>query len=458
VEENMKKRIIICSDGTWNSPEKKDDGRGCTTNVAKMAQAIRSHDPESNMPQIVFYDQGIDSNTFGWLEKKTRKMTGWGIKKAITDCYRFLVLNYERGDEIFLIGFSRGAYTVRSLAGLLDSVGLLAKTDLEQLTNAYDFYRAPENKRDASRFKMVTSLKLRTNKPEIQFLGAFDTVGALGIPTPMLGNMLKQRISFRNTTLPTPVKHAYQALAIDEKRAPFEPAIWTDKSTLSHVQQVWLAGTHNNIGGGHPEDTLSELSFQWMAQCAMECGLAFSEKSVSAMKELTPNPLGRLADSYSTGYKALNKTGLMQPHDRTIGRHLGVGEMIHESVLTRLLNDSSYRPNNLIVNETNLQNLLGEEHGHTTINVGGILMPVSVNRQQVRRFEYRDATLMLEGEAVKACEVIDLSQQGGAKLKLDTPPKAGTTGSLQSSKIGMKDFRVVWSDSNFAGVQFAAAS
>jgi hypothetical protein len=378
-----------------------------------MARAIEPCDPESDLQQVVFYDQGIGSETFGWLEKKVRGMTGWGIGKNITDCYRFLAHNYEPGDEIYFIGFSRGAYTVRSLGGLLDTVGLLAKTDLEHLPDAYDFYRSSKNKRTGRHFATIRRLKTRTEKPEIAFVGVFDTVGALGIPTPGLSRLLQRRISFHNTRLSNHVKHAYQALAIDEQRAPFQPAFWTAKDAHSHVQQVWFAGVHSNIGGGYPDCALSDISFGWMVQRAMECGLVFNERFISDLKEFNPDPVGRLDNSFSLGYKLLNKIRVMKPYERPIGQHLGIGEMIHDSLLTRLQEVPGYRPANLIESGADIQALLGEKGGHAILNVCGVQMQVSLKRQQVRKPKRVDATVTLEGEAERICELIDLSEQGG---------------------------------------------
>lgn len=450
----MRKRIIICSDGTWNSPEKTADSKSRLTNVVKMARAIEPHDAGTDMQQVVFYDQGIGADTFGWLEKKMRGLTGWGMKQNIIDCYRFLAHNYEEADEIYFIGFSRGAYTVRSLAGLIETVGLLAKTDLDILPVAYEFYRKPAKKRSGKRFKAVRSIRNRTTKPDITFLGAFDTVGALGIPTPILGSLMKNRISFHNTKLSSRVKHAYQALAIDEMRAPFKPALWSTSGKQSHVQQVWFSGAHSDVGGGSPDSSLSDIAFRWMTLRAMECGLTFNEEFINDTRRFTPDPLGPMERSFSLGYRLLDRLRFMSPHERRIGLHASVGEMIHESVLSRLQEDPAYRPVNLIATEASLDGLFGKKAGHVTLKVHGEPLPVCVQRQQARRPAHLDATLKLEGAADCRCEVVDLSEEGGARIRLDTVAKPGQVGILKSSRTGDRKFNVVWSKHNFSGVQF----
>jgi hypothetical protein len=450
----MQKRIIICSDGTWNSPHKKVNKQGRLTNVAKMVRAIEPVDKSAKMHQLVFYDQGIGTDTFGWLERKMRSMTGWGIKQSILDCYRFLAQNYTDGDEIHLIGFSRGAYTIRSLSGLLDTIGLLDKTKLDTLPEAYEFYRKPTAKRGGKRFKSIRSLRRHATHPPITFLGVFETVGALGIPTIGLGRLIKNRVSFHSSKLSAQVAHAYQALAIDEQRAPFKPAIWTSKGTQSHVQQVWFAGTHNDIGGGSLDIGLSDIAFRWMTQRAIECGLTFNEKYINDGKRFSPDPLGPIAQSFTIGYRMLDRLRSMSPHERRISQTGGIGEMIHESVLTRLQEFAGYRPTSLIMADATIEELLGKKDGHTTLSVHGELMQISALRQDARRPTNLNATLNFEGEADCLCEVVDLSKEGGARIRLERVPKPGQIGILKSSRTGDRKFNVIWSKHNFSGVQF----
>ena len=133
-----KKRIVICSDGTWNTADQKNGGEYRPTNVVKMARTI-SAVSKDGISQVVFYDEGVGADKWG-LDRLTGGAFGRGLDKNIEDAYRFLMRNYIKGDEIFLFGFSRGAYTVRSLAGLIRNCGLLKPINADKFKDAYDLY------------------------------------------------------------------------------------------------------------------------------------------------------------------------------------------------------------------------------------------------------------------------------------------------------------------------------
>ena len=178
------KRIIICCDGTWNEAERLDsENRQTSTNVLRMVRAISPVDTDSGMQQIVFYQTGIGTGGIGILKGLTRLLgglTGLGISSNIQNAYRFIANNYTDGDEIYLFGFSRGAYTARSLAGMIGAVGLLHKADLDLLPKVYEYYRTPPRRRSRSKyFELVAGLRRRF--PKIAFLGVWDTVGSLGL-------------------------------------------------------------------------------------------------------------------------------------------------------------------------------------------------------------------------------------------------------------------------------------
>ncbi|MEJ2201065.1 MAG: DUF2235 domain-containing protein, partial [Desulfuromonadaceae bacterium] len=137
----MSKRIIICCDGTWNEPENEKEGRQIPTNVLKLVRAIEPKEAESGSDQVVYYLRGVGSGAFGLPDRYLGGGTGLGISRNIQDAYRFLANNYVEGDEIFCFGFSRGAYTVRCLSGMLEATGLLHKNDLDHLPAAYAYYR-----------------------------------------------------------------------------------------------------------------------------------------------------------------------------------------------------------------------------------------------------------------------------------------------------------------------------
>jgi uncharacterized protein (DUF2235 family) len=296
----IRKKLVLCCDGTWNWPD-----QGNPTNVVRTARALLTEDREGN-PQIVFYDQGVGSTG----RKPTRVIDGAfgiGLSQNVLDAYRFLADNYREGDELFFFGFSRGAYTVRSLAGFMGMIGLLHKGDLHLLPEAYGIYRMTR-RNDAEKaaragaldaFKKKLSDRAREQGygsdrrrfPLIHFLGVWDTVGSLGIPAgdlPLIGGIWP---NFHDTELNCFVRNAYQALAIDEHRKTFEPAVWVKRTEATpppdgrpwvppekqNVVQRWFRGAHSNVGGGYPEEGLANIAWRWMLDAAASHGLAFDD-------------------------------------------------------------------------------------------------------------------------------------------------------------------------------------
>lgn len=263
---------------------------------------------------------------------------GVGLSKNIEDGYRFLLHNYEDGDELFLFGFSRGAYTARSLAGLIRNCGLLKKIHADRFPEAYQLYRsfdAPPDSAIASQFRNDYC-----RQPEITFIGVWDTVGALGIPICFLDQLARKKHEFHDVRLSSHVKYAYQALAIDERRKPFVPAIWQTKPAASQtVEQVWFAGVHSNIGGGYRDTGLSDLSFLWMTEKAHGVGLALDDVFVAEIAQ--PNHAGVLRDSMTLGYRMLGQ--YVRPVSAT-----AESVSVHPSALRRS-NDHTqcYQPKNL---------------------------------------------------------------------------------------------------------------
>jgi uncharacterized protein (DUF2235 family) len=294
----MGKRIIVCCDGTWNEPERmQDDDEGYTavTNVMKIARAIEKHD--GNKEQIVFYLNGIGTSG-GWLDRKIDGATGRGISGNIVEAYQFIALNFDdlsRGDELFLFGFSRGAYTVRSLAGFMDEVGVVKKERLDQLQVAYDLY---QNKRGSGYWRRFLEIMkdIREPGPEdeekrplpIKFIGVWDTVGALG--NPIFKGTSGVRIGFHSTELCKNIDYAYQALALHELRPNFRPAFWTKLANpSSEIEQVWFAGAHADVGGGYKKHGLSDYALEWMAQRAQSAGLAINWSALENTKRFKPD-------------------------------------------------------------------------------------------------------------------------------------------------------------------------
>lgn len=323
----MSKRLIICSDGTWNKPE-----GGPVTNVVKLARSIRPKDPEGIM-QVVFYDWGV--GTGGGSDKITGGAFGKGIDRNIQDAYRFLVHNYAAGDELFFFGFSRGAYTVRSLVGLVRNCGLLKKIHSHRIPDAYAIYRSPDtpDSRKARRFRERCS-----REAKVDFLGVWDTVGALGIPLKLFGKRNEKKYGFHDTKISSFVLNAYHALAIDEKRKPFRPTIWKTKKGRKNSAQVWFAGVHSDVGGGYQDAGLSDKALLWMVEKAEACGLALNRAYLG--RTLAEDSPETLHNSMTTLYKRLGT------HLRPIGV-TNRDESVHDSAVERYRSRASYRPENL---------------------------------------------------------------------------------------------------------------
>ncbi len=364
----MTKRLIVCSDGTWNTPDQRRGGEFRPSNVVKMWRAIENMAP-GDIQQVKFYDEGVGTEG-GWLWRMLGGISGAGLRKNIQDMYQSLMNSYEPGDEIYLFGFSRGAYTVRSLAGMLRNCGLLRKSNKELLSAAFDLYRredAPPDSEVATSFRNAYS-----HEVDIKFLGVWDTVGALGIP-PLglgrfigaLGRFVNRQHKFHDVELSGSVKNGYQALAIDERRAPFEPSIWkparkkddeedggngriTDEEWLATatakpgqvVKQVWFVGYHSGVGGGTKNAGLSDVTLKWMIQKAAPIGLAFSKAYIDA--EIVPKHDGPAYDSRKGFY------GRIGTFVRVLGVTWPLIEAVHRAAKTRYDADSPvYKPQNL---------------------------------------------------------------------------------------------------------------
>ncbi len=287
----MGKRLVVCCDGTWNSPD-----QDAPTNVTKLALAVARRD-EAGVEQRVFYHVGVGVKR---SERLRGGAFGRGLGRDVRDCYRFLVESFEPDDELFLFGFSRGAFTARSTAGLVRNCGILRRQHLDRLGEAYALYRS----RGGHPRGMQAELFRRSfsHEPRIHFIGVWDTVGALGIPLDRLRflNPFIWRDQFHDTDLSTKVDYAYQALAIDEKRWLFPPAMWTrrpDASKEQTLEQVWFAGVHGDVGGGYPDPALAEIALLWMVDRARSGGLAFDPRYFSKV----PPPPVHLEDARAAG-------------------------------------------------------------------------------------------------------------------------------------------------------------
>ncbi|NCJ06386.1 DUF2235 domain-containing protein [Synechococcales cyanobacterium C] len=336
------KRLIVCCDGTW-----QDLNTAFPTNVVKMCQAIQ---PVANdgCRQSIFYGRGLGTRP---RDRLPGGALGRGIDLEIQDAYLFLCLNYEPGDELYLFGYSRGAYTVRSVIGLINCSGLLKRHNTRKLQQAYKIYRDPEIKPShpiAQAFRAENG-----NRVSITLLGCWDTVGSLGIPDLVpwlpLNNWINRQYQFHNTTLSRIIQRALHAVAIDERRRVFDltPMEQNPEHTGQLLRQVWFPGNHGCVGGGAAAtQELSNATFLWMIQQISQLGLGLG---------LDTSPVEAGVDvDHRCDFQ--NKTGLFGALGGTIWRQIPAKsfKLLHESAQWRWCDRSDYRPANLRQYEANL--------------------------------------------------------------------------------------------------------
>jgi uncharacterized protein (DUF2235 family) len=312
----MAKRLIVCFDGTWNSPD-----NGHATNVVKLMGAIAAADPRG-VPQITFYDAGVGADS-GRIERLSDGLAGRGLEQNVRDGYRFLAHNWLPGDEIYVFGFSRGAFTARSLCGFIDLCGLLPKSAMERLPEAWELYRLREEQRDqAARAEVLRGTR---REVRIRCLGVWDTVGSLGVPLQPL-QFVNRKHRFHNAELSDVVECAFHALAIDEQRGTFGPVLWQKQQgrrLAQVVEQVWFPGVHSDVGGGRPDTAISDLALLWMIRRVQaHSGLAFDEAWLA--QRLRPEPLGPIHDSRTLLY-ALSR---VMPYRRLLGQRPVAGSWL----------------------------------------------------------------------------------------------------------------------------------
>lgn len=310
----MPKKIVVCCDGTWNKADQM-----FPTNVEKFCRAV----PDLDGQQVVKYVDGVGSGS-GKFDKFAGGIFGLGLSRRVLAAYRHVVENYEDGDLIFLVGFSRGAYTARSTAGMIRNVGVLKPgcRDDKHYRKAMSIYRNRSTK--SKKPDGATAIEFREKNsfsPGIEFLGVWDTVGRLGIPLGGLRvlHFIGRRWMFHDTQLSSAVSAAYQALAIDERRRPFKPSLWelSERAHGGDVEQVWFSGVHSNVGGGYPDSGLSDIALNWMASKAYGRGLRFTanrpddaDARVGAIKQWVatrPDPDGSLVESRRGFYRLIPK-------------------------------------------------------------------------------------------------------------------------------------------------------
>jgi uncharacterized protein (DUF2235 family) len=339
------KRIVICADGTWNERDRVDKktGRRHPTNVTKVARGVLPQAADGTA-QVVYYHEGV--GTSGGLDKFTGGAFGKGIEANIRALYRFIVYNYAEGDDLYFFGFSRGAFTVRTLAGFMNKVGLIEKDDDYYVPEIYACYENNKGQGSPEWTRAFHNVKGTRPCPAIRFIGVWDTVGALGAPG-MLGQFFnKGKYQYHDIGLNSTIQNAFHALAIDERRKPFAPNIWTKPAGWTgQLEQAWFAGVHSNVGGSYSPDGLANEALHWIVEKAEKLGLEFDKPHLA---HYLPCFNSVLNDSMTVLYRT------MGPIKRTLGKHVTDGEVVHQSAIDRRqLPVCQYAPENLEAALTN---------------------------------------------------------------------------------------------------------
>jgi uncharacterized protein (DUF2235 family) len=346
VDQQQQKRLAVFLDGTWNSVE-------TNTNVWRM-RSLCAPSGKDGKPQLIYYSVGVNGFLGGAF--------GQGLDDNIRLAYEWLIENYREGDEIFIFGFSRGAYTARALAGLIAIDGLLQQGSPIGVNELFDRYKRGDEEsirdlkvKETSGGSITDQEKwlLKYSRPiNIKVVGVWDTVGSIGIPAGDFTGISSRQFDYLQTGLRVPIQNGYHALAIDEHRKIFAPTIWdVNHSTakprpLSGVEQRWFVGAHANVGGGYETDPLAQPPLRWLMKKAESQGLTFrSEVDLDG-----DNVTAKFRNSYREFMDGAYQFISWRPFYRTIGdsTHRNVNETIDANVFKRWRADPTYRPQNLV--------------------------------------------------------------------------------------------------------------
>ena len=333
------KRIILCFDGTWNTPadENLPIDQQIETNVSRFYKSIKDVGPDGTQ-QVKWYDEGVGTK---WYDRFIGGAIGAGLEFNIVEGYKQLAKQYKDGDEVYILGFSRGAYTARSLVGMIRNCGLVKNKRLNlSIGMAYGIYRTRDDGPDSLAARFFKSRYSR--EININFLGVWDTVGALGIPLDLLEKFNGAFYEFHDTKLSSLVQNAYHAVAIDEHRRDYGATLWNPpQKPQQTMEQRWFVGAHSDVGGGYADRRLSDISLRWMQDKASALGLALTPV------EVAPNNYrGPFVDSYSAFLKGVYAKRNPR-HYRAIGATAFGNEVIDDSVQKRRREDSTYSPQNI---------------------------------------------------------------------------------------------------------------
>ncbi|KAF8322151.1 hypothetical protein DL93DRAFT_2051164, partial [Clavulina sp. PMI_390] len=347
----VSKRLIVCCDGTWQ------DGRSTNrkwkySNILKLSRCIDHEDIRTQpaTPQIVFYQSGIGTQDFSFDQVIDAD--------KVQEVYAWIAQNYYAGDEIFLFGFSRGAYTARMVATFIGEIGLLSRSEMDNFADIFVAYQKrgktsnPEERKRLNDFlepyqnaAAYGRSKFKNCKFSIKVVGVFDTVGALGLPLELsISEKIKTLFDFPDKVLPEHIERAYHAMSLHEDRADFNVTKYHQKPEAraagQYLRQMWFSGSHSDVGGGYQDHDLSDLALIWMVVSwfsSVENFISINLKYFKALPQPV-KPWGKQVPHYSrTGLFALGSSV-----GRTIeGENPETREKIHLSVLEQTLLDVS---------------------------------------------------------------------------------------------------------------------
>lgn len=307
------RKLFIGLDGTWNNADNQDNGKDAPTNVVKFLKALKS----LNGAQESYYDEGVGTRMH---EGISGGVWGEGLDKRVLDGYRFLSKRFNdtaytrEENQVYIFGFSRGAYTARRLSALIDFCGIPVNPNHAE--KALEIYKRQDKKAALSLKEQSTFFDIK-----VEVVGVWDTVKST--PDPDL----------HDTQLPANVIKAYHAMSIDEKREPF-PILKLNPEP--RVLQIWFAGVHSDVGGGYANSALSDVPLRWMINRFLEHDVQFKANYVNA--EIKPDPFGKIHNSFTEKWKVLGESP----------RKIDAADFIHESVEQRLTShELNYAPSNL---------------------------------------------------------------------------------------------------------------
>ncbi|WP_397448614.1 DUF2235 domain-containing protein [Pseudomonas sp. NA-150] len=357
----MARQLVVCLDGTGNRFSH------CPTNIIRLLRSL-----SSNPDQVLaYYDQGVGTfgmkeTLFDWQKVPSRVLGlafGWGFQRTIEGAYRFIAENLAAGDELYIFGFSRGAYAARALAALIRAVGVVPAHQAHLFDYAWAMLLAREGPKKAPDFELQARFKTTFGKPvNVRFLGLFDTVKSVGwVYDPLI---------IPYTASNAIVEVVRHAVAIDERRCFFRTNLWGVNSTVTtDIKEVWFPGVHSDIGGGYaPEEAQLALGAQrWMLGEAMAAGLHVdfdqAKEQLKATQNVVGDAMGPMHDSMTQPWKIAEwvprlvwngddakrewRIGRMPPIGEPEPRHIEPGIQVHRSVQQRLDGLLTYRPPNL---------------------------------------------------------------------------------------------------------------